>query len=82
MAEIPIYVKTVCKLGEGPATCSFLMMGGPSGWACAKAKGQGWVDMIQERRILGTIRAMGDNCEGKDLSLTETPTNETRQEKE
>lgn len=55
------HVMTVCKLGEGKKTCSFLMLSG-KGFECAKKTA--FEKILQERRVAGTMTAQGDNCEG------------------
>jgi hypothetical protein len=54
-------LKSVCKLGEQQETCSYLIAGA-DGFECAK--GSSLHREIQQRREAGTIRAMGDNCQG------------------
>jgi hypothetical protein len=61
---------TVCGFGKAVETCSFLGMG-PEGWCCFKASN--FEGMIMERRFLGTIKAMGDNCSGPPDFTIETP---------
>ncbi|MBU6231096.1 MAG: hypothetical protein KGI45_01080 [Patescibacteria group bacterium] len=51
-------VKTLCKMGRGPDTCSFLIAG--TGMCCAK--GSVFEQAILERRP--TMKAQGDNCSG------------------
>jgi hypothetical protein len=53
--------KNLCKFGQGSKTCSFLIMSA-EGFCCAK--GTDFQAMLEERRFLETIRAMGDNCSG------------------
>ena len=55
--------ETVCKIGQGAACCSYLGMGA-DGLECFKHL-DGLRELLDERRELGTITAMGDNCEGK-----------------
>ena len=56
-------VQDVCKPGS-PSTCSFLLMG-EGGWQCAKSPGnEGFRRILESRRVAGTIKAMGDNCDG------------------
>lgn len=55
------YRDTVCKMGQGGATCSFLMFGG-SQFECAK--GSPFESNIRQRLKEGSIRAVGDNCSG------------------
>jgi len=57
------HLKSVCKLGEGEACCSFLMMGG-GGFECAK--GTPFEKPIRDRLAEGTMNAKGDNCTGFD----------------
>lgn len=57
------HIASVCKRGRGELCCRYLMMG-PGGWCCARAKGQAWIDQLDERVKAGTIRARGSNCGG------------------
>ncbi len=52
---------SVCRVGEGDATCAFLTFG--SGWLCAKAM-PGVMATILGRLDAGTLNAKGDNCSG------------------
>jgi hypothetical protein len=54
-------LKSVCKLGGGVATCSFLCADG-GGFKCAK--GSSLELSIRERHEAGTMVAKGDNCQG------------------
>jgi len=56
------HVKEVCGLGQGEKTCSFLSAGG-DGFTCAK--GTSIEDIINQRRTAGTMKAKGDNCQGR-----------------
>lgn len=60
MAIDPDKVSTVCGLGSGKATCSFLVLSGQ--FECAK--GTSLERSIRLRREAGTMGAMGDNCQG------------------
>lgn len=73
MNNIPVsHVKDVCVPGSA-LTCSFLLMG-PGGWICAKTKGNdGLFIQILQRRLDGTIKAMGNNCDGIDPDPHITP---------
>lgn len=67
------HIKNICALGQGRSTCSFLMLDG-AGFECAK--GTGIDNIIAERRILGQMVAMGDNCSGPpDFVPTKNPIN-------
>lgn len=52
---------TTCRPGESAATCSFLMYG-PDGFECSK--GTSMESLILARRNAGTLKSMGDNCDG------------------
>ncbi|MEK7503001.1 MAG: hypothetical protein AAB556_00990 [Patescibacteria group bacterium] len=54
-------VDEVCKLGQGPNTCSFLMVG-MDGFECAKQTS--FESLIRSRRNAGAMNAKGDNCSG------------------
>lgn len=54
--------KEVCKFGQGPATCAFLIIAGEDGLQCAK--GSGYERVIQTRLSEGTMRAKGEYCSG------------------
>lgn len=56
------HIENVCKPGKVDC-CRYLMMG--DGWECAKLD-QPFKVLLDERVKSGTIRAVGDNCEGKD----------------
>ena len=55
------YREKVCKMGKGPATCSFLGMTG-SEFRCLK--GSSMESIIQQRRQEDSMSAKGDNCSG------------------
>jgi hypothetical protein len=56
------WTRTVCKMGQGAATCRYLTMH-PEGWSCEKHSGlRTHLDMRVKQN---SIRARGDNCEGK-----------------
>jgi len=55
------YVRSVCRPGEGKATCRYLTMA-PTGWSCAKHTSM--ADYLDERVAANTINAQGDNCDG------------------
>ena len=62
IAQIPGgHERSVCRLGDGEATCAFLMFGG--GWLCAKAV-PGIAATVRGRLAAGTMVAKGDNCSG------------------
>ena len=65
MKHIPgDYVKDICKIGQGELCCSYLLMG-PDGYECAKwDKNIGFRRAIEIRRANGTIKSLGDNCNG------------------
>lgn len=56
------YIENVCKPGKADC-CRYLVMS--EGWECAKLH-PGLKLMLDDRVKAGTIRAVGDNCEGKD----------------
>lgn len=57
-------VRSICKMGQGSACCSFLLAG-MGGFVCAKAPGrEGVKATLDARRQAGSIGAMGDNCFG------------------
>ena len=58
------HVWTVCRPGEGAATCRYLGSDG-SGWRCLKLL-EDYAAMLDERAAEGTIQARGDNCEGRE----------------
>ena len=51
----------VCLQGKGKECCSYLGMG-PNGWQCLKLTS--FRTLLDQRRAEGSIRAMGDNCDG------------------
>ena len=57
------YVKEVCQPGTA-ACCAYLTMGS-EGWECAKITPLRFT--IELRLAEGTMKATGDNCEGRDL---------------
>lgn len=60
---IPVgHDKNVCKFGQGPTTCAFLVMPGGEGLKCAKQSE--FEGMIRKRLSEGSISAKGDNCSG------------------
>lgn len=61
------WVRSVCLLGAGPQVCRFLMMG-PGNWICAKSPGKESLRaQIDAKSALGTMIAIGDNCEGFEI---------------
>ena len=54
--------RTLCKMGKGAETCSFLGMEAGVGFACQK--GTEIEGLIRSRRKAGTMSAKGDNCSG------------------
>jgi hypothetical protein len=55
------HVKAVCKPGTTEC-CRYLTMG-PRGWSCEK---HGSLKALLDERVrTGTMRATGDNCEGR-----------------
>jgi hypothetical protein len=60
------WARDVCKAKQGAACCRYLTLGGdPVGWSCAK---HSWLrSFIDNRVALGTMKARGDNCPGKDM---------------
>ncbi len=63
------YEKTVCKLGQGAVTCSFLICG-DNGFVCAKSSS--FESGIRQRLVAGTLEAKGDHCSGSP-DFTPTP---------
>ncbi len=60
----------VCGFGNGPRTCSYLGLH-PTGFVCMKnAEMRATVD---ERRDAGTMRAMGDHCDGTPWEVAPEP---------
>ena len=55
-------IKTLCKPGDGAATCSFLLAGRGARFSCSK--GTAFQATIDNRRAAGTMGAKGDNCSG------------------
>lgn len=51
----------VCRMGEGEFCCSFLAMD-KEGLTCLK--NTKYAEEIIHRRLLGTMKAKGDNCSG------------------
>lgn len=61
------HVAKVCQPGKGAATCRYLTMTPmkPSaGWTCVKLV-PGLKAYLDDRVARETIRARGDNCEGR-----------------
>lgn len=56
------YVKAVCQPGTHQC-CRYLTMS-PTGWNCEKNTQLG--RQLDARVAAGTMRATGDNCEGRD----------------
>lgn len=56
------HLEEVCKLGQGEATCAFLMSRGGMDMECAKETEI--EPVIRQRLFLGTMNAKGDNCSG------------------
>lgn len=52
-----------CRLGQGAATCAFLVMSPEEGFCCAKGD-VGLEAAIRNRLFLEQMKAQGDNCEG------------------
>jgi hypothetical protein len=63
-----VHVELVCRIGQGPATCAFLLMDPGVGMICAKGTG-GVEAEIRRRLAAGTMGAKGDNCPGWGLHL-------------
>lgn len=56
------HAKEVCKIGQGAECCRYLAMGS-KGWSCEKF---GSLSRMLDARVReGTMRAKGDNCEGR-----------------
>lgn len=60
--RIPAHLVTsVCQVGQGAQTCSYLCHQG--GWACAK--GSNFQKVIDAKRVSPEgMKAMGNNCSG------------------
>jgi len=58
------HVKDVCRFYDGPGACSYLALGA-DGVECHKNDAGGAGLAIRMRREAGTIKAMGDHCEGR-----------------
>ena len=56
------HIKDTCKFGEGAVTCSYLTLSG-DGFKCGKTS-PSIKKLIDQRRAQGTIKAMGDGCQG------------------
>lgn len=56
------HVESTCRLGQGPATCAFLVMAPDVGLECAK--GGVFEGLLRARLAAGTMVARGDNCDG------------------
>ncbi len=63
------HLGTVCKSGQGAATCCFIIFG-DAGYQCAKDSC--YEKNIRDRLAAGTMEARGDNCSGAP-SFTPTP---------
>lgn len=61
------YAVEICKLGQGPPCCSYLVVG-PQGLECAKLGSLR--TLIDTRRAAGTMKAMGDNCDGQPPNMS------------
>ena len=59
------YFKEVCKAGQGPATCKYIL-GTPLGVQCAKVRSD--LKALCDSRT--TMIAQGDNCEGVEDTLS------------
>lgn len=57
------YTKSVCKIGQGTDCCRYLTMH-PDGWSCEKHSEMS--KYLDYRVAIGTFKARGDNCSGKD----------------
>lgn len=57
------YVKETCKIGQRHNCCRYLTMA-PSGWSCVK--NTSLKAYLDQRVLMDTIIAQGDNCEGID----------------
>lgn len=58
------HVRSLCKIGEGAACCSFLVCG-PNGFECAKDPvNQGILPLLTQRREQKAMVALADNCSG------------------
>lgn len=71
-------VNTLCRPGQGAATCSFLLMAPRAGWTCAK--GTEFEKILAERRQYRRMRALGDNCSGApEFRILQPPVLQERQ---
>lgn len=57
-----IYIRDVCKIGQGSKCCKYLLMA-PTGFECAKSN-PGEKEMIDINWALHAHVSQGDNCEG------------------
>ena len=57
------HLKTVCQMGKGMRTCAYLTMSG-GGFECGKNTSVEAI--IRQRLAEGTMKAQGDNCEGRE----------------
>lgn len=63
MKYLSRHVKTICLIGQGAATCRYLLVG-KNGFECAKHKGL--KDSIDRTWAQDSTKvAQGDNCDGK-----------------
>jgi hypothetical protein len=58
----PEHVKNVCKIGQGPECCRYLLIDG-NGPLCGKRTAVALE--IDQRVLAGTYSSVGDNCEGR-----------------
>lgn len=61
IGELNDHIKNVCKIGQKHDCCRYLT-GGKDGFYCEKNTDLRFI--LDERVMLGTITARGDNCEG------------------
>lgn len=63
MKHLSRHVKTICLIGQGAATCKYLLIG-ENGFECAKH--EGYAPSIDRQWAHDSTKvAQGDNCDGK-----------------
>jgi hypothetical protein len=67
------FVKSTCKPGTTEC-CRYIVVGG-SGFECVKGD-PGMKAQLDDRVLKGTIRAVGDNCEGESMMKVDHPDGE------
>ena len=56
------HLNTVCKLKQGSKTCRYIGLVPSLGFVCAKKTPM--KTMLDDRTVEGSMKAVGDNCEG------------------